>query len=102
MGFIIECSSGAVISRAGAEIEVNAGQITQRTELTEKLSSTGPKGADEQWKAVFEAQTSYGVVTWDVLFSQGDADPSLDDIELANAPKGVEVVSQPDFVFTET
>lgn len=101
MGFIIECSRGAVISRAGAEIEVNVGQIKQLVGQTEKLASPSPKGADEQWKAVFAAQTPYGLLSWDVLFSHGDADPSLDDIELANAPEGVEVVSQPDFAFTE-
>jgi hypothetical protein len=102
MGFFIECNGGATITYSGESILIDAAQIKQVVARTELLADRSYKECDEQWQAVFAAQTPHGQVTWYVQYSQGDGAPSIDDVLLGSAPIGVVAESVPSFSFQES
>lgn len=61
------------------------------------MSAPVSKGADEVRRATFAATTAQGKFTWHVLFSTGDADDCVDDVELVGAPSGAVVKVNPEF-----
>lgn len=100
MGFFIDCIRGAEISHDGIKSKISHTEIQQLPDETEMVSSPRFKGDDEEWRASFSAQTKQGSITWHVLFTMGDTDPSLGEVSLASAPAGVIVESDPEFAIT--
>lgn len=99
MGWQIKVVQGAVVKINGEKQTIPADQI--REVQTVQIGKPAFKEDSETWSKRFEAETTLGLLVWEVTFSLGLSGADLEDSCLASAPAGVEVVEGPEFALVE-
>ncbi len=99
MGYLIWVTQGAVVKVKEQEQSIPADQI--REVQTVQIGKPAFKEDSEIWSKRFEAETTLGLLVWEVTFSLGLSGADLEDSCLASAPGGVEVLKGPEFELVE-
>jgi hypothetical protein len=99
MGWQIKVVQGAVVKINGEKQTIPADQI--REVQTVQIGKPAFKEDSETWSKRFEAETTLGLLVWEVTFSLGLSGADLENSCLASAPEGVEVVEGPEFELVE-